>query len=141
MPDKHLLTQISHISLLTDASKKKEVEIEAKGEISPFLIYSVKIMSLAEPTWVSLCSVQGMVSSGTASQPACNNQSSPAFISKSISDRRMEQKESSFGGTGFSLLHAWTSKWLHLPKAPSEEGLQAATPVHKLIFIWGPHKV
>lgn len=62
MPDKHLLTHIRHLSLLIDASKKKEVEIEAKGEISPFLLYSVKMMSLAEPTWISLCS---MVSSGT----------------------------------------------------------------------------
>lgn len=65
MPDKHLLTPIRHLSLLIDAPKKKELEIEAKGEMNPFLIYSVKIMSLADPTWVSLWSILGMVSPGT----------------------------------------------------------------------------
>lgn len=47
----------------------------------------------------------------------------------------MEQKESSFGAAFAELVylcpthgHPSTHKWFPLPKAPSEEGVEAATP-------------
>lgn len=127
MPAKHLPTCIKHLSVLIDVSKKKEVEIEARGGINPFLICSVKMMSLTDPTWVSLWSILGMVSRGTVKSTSLQ-QMKPALLL--FTDSLTDQGDGAEGNllwrclcrTGFSLLHAWTSK--HTQVASSSQGSQ-----------------
>lgn len=134
------------IILFFITSKRKERE-EARGELVSFVIYAVKtMMSLTEPSCISLSGPSwSSVSPGTIS-PTSLRQMKPALL---LFVSSITEQEKGAERNPLVPLQNWflfavqmpgcpdAHKWLQLPEAPSEDGIEHPPTG----FICVPHKM
>lgn len=128
--------------------KEKKGKLEVRGDIIPFLIYSVKMTALADPSCVLFSSPSwSWVSPGTIT-PTSLRQMKPALLLfiNSITDQEEGEE-----GNPLVLLQNWfffapcVAVQMHtndfsFPRLPVRMGLKQPLLTHPLVFICVPHK-
>jgi len=100
--------------------KGKKGRLEAKGAVIPFLIYSVKITSLADPRCVSLSGPSWSWVSRLSCQPVCSRWNQLCFCSSAPSLTRKREWRGILWCLcryGFSLLCAWPPRCIQVASA------------------------